>query len=274
MINKHKSLIMVSILMLLAGCVPIPLFTSEPYSEEQFSNIKEGQTDRALVRKTFGEPQAVRLGGTYWFYGRSRPVMVVGLLDIKSGGDAFTTNDYDWVAVSFDTNDKVLKLEHIDDKKGCTANGICLLEGLFGGEAGTYSQERLLQTWAIFSAPPHVDHKAKSFEVHNNSCSVYVYLEGPLLTDQKVDITLNDKSLATINRKTYAFIEVPIGTHKFSVTNVTKDTTLFTLECSSPALFFVCARYNTWSWKITSFGAVDEEEGKHKVMTRRLVLPK
>ncbi len=175
--GKCAGLITLVCVILLGGCVVIPLLEDPPY-DEAGKTIEIGETTRKDVLFTLGEPAMVGRDGAFFAYTEYQAKL--GLLFFAAhptGGAAAGSmglGTKHLLAIAFDENGVVLNVELStkDTLEGgrrpaetsyCISTGECFVS--FGAEIVAF-------------ATPAEDRDAKFFAATPNSCALYLYPEG------------------------------------------------------------------------------------------------
>lgn len=146
-----------SLVLLLSGCVPIPWFPDDPYSDEDISFLSTNDLHRSDVVRRFGQPWANLDVDTFVYIASKKSAYVL----VYNAGAAGVNRDYFLVA-DFDDKGLVSRLERYSDSlrhNHCFNNGICLKS----------------KTFNIPLAPINLDAKAKQFIPEPERCVVYIY---------------------------------------------------------------------------------------------------
>lgn len=257
-------LILAGILMvLLGGCaIPVAPFYDEPFPKDLQTKLNAGASQDEVVH-LLGAPNATRLNGKFWYYGATRPVVVVA---VPNGGG--TILDYNWIEVAFDDKLRLQYAEHYESKSGCARSGNCLL----WGEWGPVSEDNMTNQ-AIFTSPPEQDTAAKMFYPPVNGCAIYVFyasgtsfIARALLLDDVNAIGVGDTKTSWLNIDTYLRAEVPPGT--------------VTIASGASRKQWNCATNDVgYFWVQEPFSGpvqieeVDAATGKMEIARRRLLLP-
>ena len=200
---KHFSLVLA---LFLSGCVILP--NKDPFPQQSISKLSSSYADKNLVRRLFGKPSSIKKGGEYWFYGKIREVVA-----ILAGGAVI--EDYEWLAVQFDDQNRVRFYEFNDDNNGCLSNGICNLGGLIFGKI----------PGVVLTAPELDDFHAKNYQVRDNECAVYFY-QKPIFSirsaNYPVSLVMNNNVIGVINYETYLFFthvpgEITFKSYQFEI---------------------------------------------------------
>lgn len=239
-----------------AGCIPIPVgpLSRSPFPPEVLQRLTHQDADKLLVQRTLGHPVATRAGGRYWFYASARES--VGFI-----GADLVIKKYEWVAIQFNDEKRVIFLEHSDEGRGCLSNGICQSAGLFSTQPST----------AVITAPRVQDAVVRSYQPRADECAVYLYLDRlPWLADARATFSINGRTQGIIDDKTYLFLAHPRGEISITAYQFKMHVT-----CRGGEKFFVkTVKARDWSLEtgkeLTRVGAV---EGEAAIRTRRLALP-
>lgn len=145
------------LLLPVSGCVPIPWFPEDPYSDDMKSLLSDHQVERREVVQKFGQPWANLDVKTFVYIAPRKSAYVL----FYEGGAAGINRDY-FLVVDFDEQGFVSEFETFSDSlrhNHCFENGVCL-------EASTFN---------IPLAPYALDAEAKMFLPDPEKCVVYIY---------------------------------------------------------------------------------------------------
>lgn len=255
------SLLIVLSLLGTAGCliVPISPFTKAPYPKATLDKLGQAGTTRNAVRAALGQPQAIRSGGRYWFYGHLRES--VGII---AGTRSVVFEDFEWVGFEFDTNDRSIFVEYNDDEDGCLSNGICTDKSFLV----------LAPELAVMLAPIADDRAAKTSQPAPQECQLFFYhtpMSPRFITPMQL-ISVDGKKRGAINYKTFLLLPHPTG-------NATLKTgkTEIVVPCRPGENVYIQAAPH-WPAKSDDdmwddFSPVDSTTGETAIQSRRLALP-
>jgi hypothetical protein len=246
------------------GC--IPLFFDEPFQKSDLDSLVPG-LDQQSIKEILGEPQAIRAGGKLWFYGKTRPVV---LIIIPETG--VTTEDYNWIELAFDDADKLAFVDVQEGKTGCTQSGNCLLWG-----AWTYAEQwesQIMTGRAIIAAPDKQDADAKRFLPNKDMCSIYIYFDSlhstisrGFLKDDEALIQVTDYPAFFLNRDTYVRVESFPGNILIKVLGAETG-----YLCEADKIDFLFIHQPSLDFRDSHFNWVDQSEGQKSISKRRLLL--
>ena len=244
------------------GCAP--LFFDEPYQKAELNNLFPGM-DQQSIKEILGEPQAIRAGGKFWFYGKTRPVF---FYLVKDGGG--TVEDYNWIELAFDDAGKLAFFDVQEGKTGCTQSGNCLLWGAW--VTSDKWESHVMTNLAIIATPDKEDFDAKQFLPNKNMCSIYVYFDSSTATiarvflqDDVAQIQVADKPAFVLNRETYFRVESSPGNLSVKVSN--RGETSYSCEPEKIGFLFIHQEF-----KGLSYNWVDQSTGQKAISKRRLLL--
>lgn len=141
----------------ICGCVPIPWFPEDPYSDDMKSFLSNHQVERSEVVQKFGQPWANLDVKTFVYVASKKSAYV-----LFYGGEVAGINRDYFLVVDFDEQGFVSEFEIFSDSlrhDHCFENGVCL-------EANTFN---------IPLAPYPLDAEAKMFVPDPEKCVVYIY---------------------------------------------------------------------------------------------------
>ena len=185
---KKRSLIIVILIfttLLLGSCIVIPHNDPDPFPQETITKLETSHTTRAEVEKLLGPPDTRRSNDRYWLYfGRQRLYSIVtgGL----GGGHSDTKQENWWLVLSFDTDNRLVRIEKIKDpakkhtNKLCSEDGVCVYEGTakWASSVKNYPIPSFEEKAVMVLAPEDRDKKAKSYTPNPSMCQAFVYATG------------------------------------------------------------------------------------------------
>jgi len=139
--NQNTISIVISTVMALSACVPLPLpwpSDSPRYSPEQIAKIREGYSSRDEVVSVLGEGDIQRLDDRYWVYNwkvGSGKWILIPLLPPFGGTAGPVVSKKFILFLEFD-NKGILLSKQFGDKtadKYCTVSGLCLEHDVYVG---------------------------------------------------------------------------------------------------------------------------------------------
>lgn len=252
----------------ITGCIAVPvnLFYDEPFQQEELNALVLG-LDYEAVREILGEPHAVRDGGKFWFYGKTRP-----LIWLVGDGSDMTVEDYNWLELAFDESGKLLSLDFQEGKTGCSKNGNCLLWGAW--------DNRTMTDRAIFAAPEMKDISAKRLLSAVESCALYTYFDSSevavarfFLSDVTFKVQTNDMHPYFLNRDTYSYVEVSPGNVVIKALWFDKILEQVEMSCKSGTNYFLHIHQpGLLNRAKLSFAWENDDNGKKALSKKQLLL--
>lgn len=258
---KTACLLSVAVLAsILTGCIVIPIPSKAPYPADRLAELGTPGADKQRVRRLFGQPKAVKSGGSFWFYATVRE-----RAGVIAGTSSTVLVDYEWLGVQFDDADRVIFYEFNDDTHGCLSNGICHMQGLYAGP----------RVDPVMTAPTALDGQAKQYQVEPGQCAVYVYLESarPKWASVPVNLFVDGRPYGTLNHATYLFIVHPEGEIRLQAYQYAKHKYGKSLACSSGKKYYITAREGLFTEIEDGLESVPTDIGAAAVQKRRLALP-
>ncbi len=246
------------------GC--IPLFFDEPFQKSDLDSLVPG-LDQQSIKEILGEPQAIRAGGKLWFYGKTRPVV---LIIIPETG--VTADDYNWIELTFDDADNLASFDVHEGKTGCTQSGNCLLWGAWTDAVQWESQ--IMTDSAIIAAPDKQDSDAKRFLPKHDMCSIYIYFDSlhstiarGFLKDYEAQILVTDNPTFFLNRDSYLRVESLPGNISVKVGHAETG-----YVCEADKIGFLFIHQPSLDFSDLYFNWVDQSTGHKAISKRRLLL--
>lgn len=237
--------------LILSGCIPIPTFEGEPYSDE-ISNLKVGITTKNNVLDLLGEPGAT-------FSRESEFVYTDYQSEVVFIGPNVTMGQLHFLVLSFNEND-VLGDYFIKsappDSHGCIDSGWCA------------SQKR-----AFRLADKSEDTKAKQF-VAGNQCGIYLYGR----FQATISVTLDGKDMGFVfGKRHFQHWKIIPGSHEIAQVAQPGISTWGMPEF--PSLSIDCVGGEIVFIKVNSFWGYslererDDAEGREQIRKRHLAIP-
>lgn len=274
MVATVARIMLIAALLLLEGCV-LPSFSGEPYPQELLQQIRPGESSREHVRTVLGEPHASRDGDRYWLYGRTR---TAAYLIVQGGGPLVEAN---WVLVEFGAGDVAARVEHVEEGRGCTTDGLCLLDGFMScdpqardGIWGKCVQQSLRDQFVILTAPAQMTEKARAYRAGPDHCALYFSMKPVAVVGRPVWLTIDGVPRTPVNGRSFDWSIVSPGEHALGVSGGGSwDHATLARTCRGGESIYL--RYvQSYSRGNATLQEIDEAEFREITMDGALVLPR
>ncbi len=126
-LKRCRLILSFTFLVLLTGCVVVPVFQEAPFKDDVIEPLKVGKSTRADVLMALGEPRFVSVDERYFAYtaGQLHAVLIVGGGYQAAALPIATTH---FLVVEFAPNGTISKLDSVTGslKDYCAVEGTCL----------------------------------------------------------------------------------------------------------------------------------------------------
>lgn len=250
--KRLHALFILSLALILGGCLAAPNFDEEPYTEDDLGLIA-GTTTKREVLQLLGEPGATFEQESVFVYTEFQAQVTVAY--VGSFGELH------FLLLSF-SKDGVLSEYSIEsatpDMHGCITSGWCSAHG-----------NRVLRL-----ADAGQDAMAKQFSVANDRCRIYVY--GPITP--LVAISIDGRSIGGVfSNRYFQFMNVDPGSHRVAIEMQPGEKKRFgmgdlpsiSFDCDGDELIFIRLKRG---WSAASLEMVSQSEGREQIRKRQLIV--
>ena len=264
--DLHRYALAAAILLLIAGCIPIPPERA-PF-EEASDSIEIGITTRDEVESALGDPTVDRRNGKLAVYSEEQ---FGGGIFVLGAGVGVT--GYHLIAISYDERGVVTSVEkRTSNPQSTTKNDpidLCISSGecfrLFQSNT-SINVERKPPT--VVFADSDEDRIAKKFEPETGRCTIYLYYE-PRAQDRTFQVIVDGRNLGLSTGDGYVRHETEPDLHEIS--NGRHDSESISFECAAGQVLFLKFYRTGWLEGLAP-ATVNEREGQTGVLDRKLVL--
>jgi hypothetical protein len=257
----RTSLLCLLTLLLLPGCIVIPVPTGEkPYFAVAIPILQVGVTSKSEVLEELGVPDVTYRGGSELVYIEKQEswnivwgFILLGPAGGAAGGGLETLHTRFVLSLSFDTRDILSEFEFDkagDDFGDCSSHGIC-----FGKTNNAVMRYADSATEAM----------AKGFNVSEDQCSIYLYGPG---TKKAYEVSLNGKTPVNMF-STRAFVHWMVKPGRQSLVTYPEAAHL-DFGCSAGEIVFV--RFQHKRLSRSNLYLEDSPTGRAHIANRHLVL--
>ena len=274
-------LMALSVLVTVSGCIyPIQLADEKPFKDERLAFLEIGTTTKEEVAASmsnftiyydYGEivenltPWKFR-GGDWWLYTRDREMLQFEVWPLGAGSEIPVGDgtDHRFLLIKFDENGVVFDYEvssMLDD--GCNNSGVCK----------NFYDYMLL-------APRDQDDLAKTFQLPDDGCGVYMYVEKRTKILYPIRVAFDDRpATRIIDHDGYLYWVADHSQHRIKVTNVgsIEVTTVGNpligsdIDCEQSRVAIV-EYSNRDRGSDMRLDHVEESKGRREIIKRRLIV--